>query len=392
MVEAGPQHGRILQKIHMTAKRKKQDIPVDEDGLVPFKAIVCRYQQVGRDNTSHANQKVLPSRVTRDEIADWWDDPTCCDIEGVDTPDAPIYSVPISIKGRKRRALGKIAVIAPTKEANRIRRTMAEHFTEDELELLADGCSLVISTVPHLDDCTGYYLRKQNGIPVPEIVLEEGSSVGDAVHEFIHALRVEDGRTSYPTKDGELIPGYDRLPKKVRKAIESREEKETVVETVARTTPDPIESGYYGRIPGADSRAAYLQDQLIVSGSRALKGKAAIRAAEKNYDRTTISRAIICANAKKRGRNRCSGGGTAGSPSTRRRIPRAHRPRSGTSTSTSARPGYSSTATRGRSTPVASRWEGTFSGAIWRTRWITWSCTARRQRCPRSRSRSATST
>ena len=368
----------------MTAK-KKQDIPVDENGLVPFKAIVSRYQQLGRDTTSHANQKVIPSRVTREEISDWWDDPTCCDIEGVDTPNAPIYSVPISIKGRKRKALGKIAIIAPKKEANRIRTIMAEHFTEDELERLADGCSLVISTVPHLNDCTGFFLRKQDGIPVPEIVFEEGTEAEHIVHEFVHALRVEDKRTSFPTKNGKLVSGYDKLPKKVRKAIESKEEKETVVETIARTEPGPTESGYYGRIPGVDSRAAYLQDQLIVSRSRALKGKAAIKAAEQSYDRTTISRAIISANTKKKRGRRCSAKGTAGSPSIRRRTPRAHHPRPGTSTSISAQPGSSSTATRGRSTPAVSRWEGTGTGGGWRIARIMWNCTAKPRRCRRSR-------
>ena len=67
---------------------------------------------------------------------------------------------------------------------------------------------------------------------------------------------------------------------------------------MARTKIDPVESGYYERVPGQSSRAAYLHDQETVSGSRALKGKAAIRAAERNYDRTSISRAILSSNRK----------------------------------------------------------------------------------------------
>ncbi len=311
----------------MTAK-KRQDIPVDEDGKVPLKALACRFQQVGsRKDASNLHSKVLPQRVTPEEVADWWDDPSSCDIQGVDTPNAPIYSVPISIKGRKRKALSKIAVISSKKEANRIRKIMAEHFTETELEQLASGCSLVISTVPHLRDCTGFYLRKQDGIPVPEIVFEEGTTEDGIVHEIVHALRVKQGRTAFPTnRNGKLISGYEKLPKEKRRAIESKEEKETVVETVARTKPDPCESGYYGRVPGVDSRAAYVQDQMIVSRSRALKGQAAIRAAEKNYDRTTISRAVISGNLKKRGR-RCSvNRRCAASPSIPKRTRPAHRP------------------------------------------------------------------
>lgn len=373
----------------MTAK-KRQDIPVDKDGMVPLKALASRFQQVGsRKDSSNLHAKVLPQRVTPEEVADWWDDPSSCDIQGIDTPNAPIYSVPVSIKGRKRKALGKIAVISSKKEANRIRRIMAEHYTESELEELASGCSLVISTVPHLRDCTGFYLRKQDGIPVPEIVFEEGTTEDGIVHEITHALRAKQGRSAFPTdKNGKLISGYDKLPKKKRQAIESKEEKETVVETVARTKPDPCESGYYGRVPGVDSRAAYIQDQLIVSRSRALKGQAAIKAAEQNYDRTTISRAVISGNLKKK-RRRCSGRSrNAMSRSMPRKTPREHHPPSGTSTSTSGRPGFSTTAMPRRSTLNVSRWAGTGIGAIWWIAWITSSSIARRPKCRRSRSRS----
>ena len=47
------------------------------------------------------------------------------------------------------------------------------------------------------------------------------------------------------------------------------------------------------------SRSAYLADQEILSGSKALKGKKAIETVQRNYDRTTISRAIISGNRKK---------------------------------------------------------------------------------------------
>lgn len=368
------------------ARKSKDRIPVGKDGFVPKKAIVARFQEVGdpRDSSS-THSKVLPQNLTPKEIMEWWDDPSSCDIDGIDTADSPIYSVPASIRGRKRKALSRIAVISGKKEADRIKRVLADRFTVEELELLAEGRSLIISTVPHLSDCTGFYLRQQEGVPVPEIVLETGTTDDGIVHEVVHALRAKDGRTAYPTKDGVLDPAYSSLPKQKRKEILAKEEKETVAETVARTKPDKVESGYYDRIPGMDGRTAYLHDQAIISRSKALKGKAAIKAAERNYDRSTISRAVISGNAKKR-RKRCSD--AEGSRSAPRKTPRDSLRRSGTSTTTSVLLGYSSTATPGHSIRSATSREPTAGGGRCATAWILWNCTARPPPCPMSRSQS----
>lgn len=285
----------------MSAGIRRKDIPVDGDGFVPFDAIVQRYHQVGHLKDSDSTEPVvLPSRLTPEQISEWWDDPSVCDIEGVDTEYSDIYSVPLSIRGRKRRALKRIAVLADRKESDRIKKILAKSFTAKELEEMASGESLMVSTKPHLSDCTGFYLRKQESVPVPQIVLEVGTTDDGIVHEAVHHLRVKEGRTAFPTVKGTLNPSYHRLPKSEKSAIIGREEKETVAETVARTEVDPVESGYYERIPGVSSRSAYLRDQQIISGSRALKGMAAVKAAQENYDRTSISRAIISGNRKAR--------------------------------------------------------------------------------------------
>ncbi len=168
----------------------------------------------------------------------------------------------------------------------RIKKILADSFTAEELELMASGRSLMISERERLRDCTGYYLRRQNGVPVPEIVLEKGTTPDGIVHEAVHDLRAKDGRTAFPTRDGILDPGYRSMPKYRRSEIVGREERETVAETVARTSVDPMESGYYERVPGLSPRQAYLHDQKVISGSKALRGKAAIRAARENYDRS----------------------------------------------------------------------------------------------------------
>jgi hypothetical protein len=43
-----------------------------------------------------------------------------------------------------------------------------------------------------------------------------------------------------------------------------------------------------------------MRDQRLISGSKALKGEAAVRAARESYDRTSISRAIISSNRRGR--------------------------------------------------------------------------------------------
>ena len=280
--------------------RGRRDIPVGDDGFVPFDALVERYHTAGdfRDSAKDSG-RILPNRLTPDQAAEWWDDPSSCDIDGIDTKGSELYSVPFSVRGRKRKALKKVAFIGDRKEGDRIKRILADSFTADELELMTAGDSLIVSTQPRLADCTGYYLRKQDGVSVPRIVLEEGTTTDGIVHEAVHHLRVADGRTSFPTKNGRLKRGFSEKPKAVRDAVVGREESETVAETVARTRVDPVESGYYERIPGMSSRSAYLADQEMLSGSKALKGTKAIETVQRNYDRTTISRAIISGNRKK---------------------------------------------------------------------------------------------
>ncbi len=352
-------------------KRKaRASIPVGLDGFVPFEAIVRRFHEMGswRDS-ERTHEVVLPVRLTPEQIAGWWDDPSSCDIEGVDTLGAAVYSVPPEVRGRSRRALARIAVIASPEEAARIKRVMAEAFTAQELELMAESPSLVISTQPHLDDCTGYYVRRQEGEPVPRIILEEGTTPDGIVHELVHHLRALDGRTAFPTKGRVLSPDYAKMSKARRGEVVTKEEAETVAETVARTKVDPVESGYYSHVPGMDPRAAYLRDQRIISGSRALKGKEAILAAQQNFERSSISRAIISAN-RKRGRRRCSGGARSWSAS--RRTPPGSPRRSATGTSTRGRPGCSTTAARApsssRSTRTARRGGGPRTCATARTR------------------------
>jgi len=291
-------------RVNVRRGMKTYSIPVDSNGKVPKWAIVQRYQEVGsRKDKDLTDSLTLSSDLTPEEIVDWWADPSVCDIEGIDTADSEIYSVPLSIQGRKRKALKNIAVLADKKESDRIKKCLAKSFSAEELEEMASGRSLLVRTEPRLDDCTGFYLRRQEGVEVPQIILEDGTTPDGIVHEAVHHLRATDGRTAFPTYNGKLDDTkYRKLSKAQKDEVVRREETETVVETVARTKIDKVPSGYYDDIPGMNPKNSYLHDQKTVSGSRALKGRKAVRAAEENYDRCCISRAIIASSSKKRSR------------------------------------------------------------------------------------------
>ena len=198
----------------MFGRTRAESIPVDDTGHVPFDEIVRRFHERGDpDDARASDSRILPRKLSPDQIREWWDDPSVCDIDGVDTEDSEIYSVPLSIRGRKRKALSRIAVLADRKESDRIKKVLAKSFTAEELEKMAEGRSLMVSTTAHLRDCTGFYLRRQEGVPVPQIVLENGTTDDGIVHEAVHHLRVVEGRTSFPTKCGVLDGGYRGLSK-----------------------------------------------------------------------------------------------------------------------------------------------------------------------------------
>ena len=161
-------------------------IPVDEDGHVPRWALAQRFQEAGDfDDLDSDSPVVLPAECTPRELVGWWADPRSCDIKGIDTRDSDIYDVS-DVPKSKRHAQRRIAVVAPPEEQARIRRILSDRFTREELEAMAAGGSLVIRTVPDCGDSTGVYYRRQDGIEVPLIVLEEGTTEDGVVHELVH--------------------------------------------------------------------------------------------------------------------------------------------------------------------------------------------------------------
>ena len=133
-----PEKGRSDTRIVKVRRgRKTYEIPVDQDGFVPMLALIERFQEVGDIRRDRRDLKpLLAAKVRPEDVIEWWADPKVCDIPGIDTPDAPVYSVPKSILGRKRRALECVAVISDRDEADRIKKILARSFSAEELETI----------------------------------------------------------------------------------------------------------------------------------------------------------------------------------------------------------------------------------------------------------------
>lgn len=294
-------------------------IPV-ENGIVPMWALAQRFQEVGDPNDIDSDSPVvLPSNCTPNELIEWWINPSKCDIRGLDTRDSKVYDVSSVTEPSKRKAQRKIAVVTadPTEQA-RIRRILSDAFTADELNTMASGGSFVIRTVPNCGDATGCYYRRQDGVDIPLVVIEDKTTPDGIVHEVVHHIRAVDPhrqgamKTTYPMdKSGKVnFNLFSRLSKSKKDKILADEERLTVAETVARTGKDPLQSGYYDLIRGKPSRQAYLEDRRILTDAPPtlpdsmvprLKGKAAVKAVQKGYNYTNIARAqILSRNVRKR--------------------------------------------------------------------------------------------
>lgn len=290
---------------------KRYIILMDGTGCVPIHALVQRFQQCGSVRDLNDNDQVLyPMRCRPQDIVAWWADPRNGDILGLDTRDSMVYDVS-SVKGKAmRKAQRKIGVVTDSRiEQRRIRSVLESSFTASELDEMTRNGSFVIRTVPNCGGATGYYLRKQDGVEIPLIVIEERTTADGIVHEVVHHARTMFSRkgitrTAFPTRmDGTLDDDeYNSMSPREKKRINNAEEAMTVAETVARTAEDRMQSGYYDRIPERSARSAYIEDRHIMAGKPMSvpdfliprqKGKRAIRSVETNGVNTNIAMAEI---------------------------------------------------------------------------------------------------
>ena len=281
----------------------RYDIPVDENGKVPILAMVQHYQAMGNSTKDkNSNSPIIyPNDATPRDIIQWWANPASCDIDGIDTKDSPIYDVS-SVKGKRMKEVQKrIGIITPSpKKAKELRKIIADSFTADELDLMTKNESFIIVTQEDCGNTTGYYLRKQTGVEVPLIVVEQEFTPDGVVHEIVHHARTtrKDGKVSrvaFPTKsDGSLNETvFNSMSKEQRDRIVDAEESATVAETLVRTKRDRQQTGYYDSIGG---RQSYLRDDRVIGKNKpdmTLKGAAAIKRTEEQYGDLEIAKAKI---------------------------------------------------------------------------------------------------
>jgi hypothetical protein len=295
------------------------EIPVDENGYVPKWALAMRFQEIGDydSDVGVRSDVVLSGDLTPEEVLDWWLDPSCCDIEGIDDEDPDIYDVS-SLPREQQMVQKRLAIVTDPEQQAYIRNVLAASFTIEELEIMSKNGSIVIHTLPDCGDATGCYWRMQDGYEVPLITLQDGCSPDGIVHEFIHHLRAVDNtrtgelRTTYPTDERGRMDNvsFNRLPKEAQDEILEEEERLTTAETVVRTSEDPYQSGYYDYVEGEDPRESYENDRRILRGVPLdtmerdlpkLTGKAAKDAVTRGYKYTAIARAnILSRDVKKR--------------------------------------------------------------------------------------------
>ena len=292
-----------VQLVHFNGQTLR--IPVGSDGLVPKWAIVQRFQEAGNvDDIYTTASVVLPQRLTPLQIAKWWADPSCCDIQGIDTDDSEVYDM-TGVPQTHLAAQKRIGIVAADPgEQRRIRRVLSQAFSAEELEAMSRNGSFVINSLSETGDVTGCYYRAQNGIKIPLVVIEDRCTPDGIVHEIVHHARaVDDSREGMLRSELDEKPNILRrlFSKPLRKKLMD-EERRTVAETVVRTGKDPIQSGYYDSVPGMDPRAAYLQDRRIMRGLPddcpeyaipKLKGKAARDAVTKGYAYSNIARSLV---------------------------------------------------------------------------------------------------
>ena len=286
---------------------KRYSIPVDEDGFVPVEALVRRYQQSGNSDGDRVRESklVYSGRLRPRDIVRWWADPSSCDIRGIDTRKSDVYDV-TGIRDKRMRAVQRrFAVVTDDPdEQKRIRRIVADGFTIEELDRMTRPPSFIIRTIEYGEagDVVGFYERSAGMGDVPTITIEKGATPDHIVHEMVHHLRTtrRPGKvtsSAFPQKrDGTLdMRRYSHMGERTKRMIHDAEETATAVEAAARTHLDDDPSGYWDYAGG---RTAYERDkarlaQMCGGGDCTLKGAAAVKAVERNYNKLDIAYAVL---------------------------------------------------------------------------------------------------
>lgn len=248
-------------------------IPVDKKGKVPTVALFERfldYRSGSRDLTernpaldlryeAQTLHEIPPGGFTPEEVVKcgWWMYPNESDIKGIDDPSVVSLGTFDELPASAMTVASKIAILGPEDERKRVKKVLTENFTAKELKKAVEDDGIVITVAPAGEGASGWYMGKQRGVKIPQIVVDPGASEDTITHEFVHHLRrVDDSRGGiarcpFPlTEEKALGDGYMALSKQQQGALNNWEEAATVAEATVRTRqPEPRPTGYYVHMP-----------------------------------------------------------------------------------------------------------------------------------------------
>ncbi len=305
----------------------KTVIPVGPDGYVPEAALLKRYRDVMREKQRDYDMErelrnhevamgisdkgrmpainlaqrdydttsstVIPLKCTPEQVAAWWADPTCCDVQDIDTAGAPKVNIPKEMTLQQKKDQGHIRVVATPSEEAKLRRELVMTYSAEDLHRIAEA-GPTIAVKPTGTSYSGRYIPSRTRI---ELDRKDGLNQGVLAHESGHLLRDRDGHRTNPI-----------VMKNPNRGIE---ESCTVAEQMARSDK-PDYTGYYLQVAvydekkhvwrkatRAEAMAMAEEDHLLFTygKGKGLRGEEALRSVEQNWGKSHISR-LFCPSGK----------------------------------------------------------------------------------------------
>lgn len=217
-------------------RHRGHDIPLGADGRVPREMMAARLVAASPRPARDARRpaRSVLRNPTPAEAAAWWDDPSLCDVAGVDDADELFRLAGL----RDPRSQERIAVVAATEGDQRaIREALQDAFSSEELERMASGGLVIVADGedPVLLGSCDFRTdnRPASMITISKDAVRDGETV---VHEAVHQLRHAEGRSENRDPTGRTNTAK-RAGRRTR--AEAREERATEMETRDRLDRRP---------------------------------------------------------------------------------------------------------------------------------------------------------